>query len=178
MLEHLVPRIGGILYRTAGDGTITIDATANGIPESDLGASKAGSGGVVVWHQLRKTCPASMRIRWDLLQGQADRVLVLDGYEQLSIFARFRLLAAQKRHRYGVLITSHRPTWFPTISNLTITPELAIEIIQEILSESEVNFAPPNSTNVATMLDRHRGNMRELLMELYDQFEAEQAERP
>ncbi len=178
LLEHLIPRIGGVLYRTAGDGTITINATADGDPKLTIGVPNAEHTEKVVWHQLRKSCPGSMRIRWDLVQGQADRVLVLDGYEQLSIFARFRLLAAHQRHRFGILITSHRATWFPTICNLTMTPELATEIIQKILAQSEVNFAPPNSTIVATMLVRHRGNMRELLMDLYDQFEAEQSERP
>lgn len=86
--------------------------------------------------------------------------LLIDGAEQLGAlaWARLRLQA----RRVGALITTtHHAGRLPTVHQCTTSPELLVSIVAQLgqaldLAQARVLFA------------HHRGNLREVLRELYD----------
>lgn len=88
-------------------------------------------------------------------------ILCVDGAEQLG---RWSWLALRLRSRAagGLLITSHRTGLLPTLVDCETTPELLEGIVRDLLGEA--GEAP----DPAELLDRHDGNVREALWELYD----------
>ena len=89
-------------------------------------------------------------------------VLLFDGAEQLGRLAwwRFRRLARAAR---GLVITSHRPGLLPTLVECETDAGLLAEIVRDLVPDGA-------SDNCAALLDRHHGNMRDALRELYDQY--------
>ncbi len=93
--------------------------------------------------------------------GHADSLL-LDGAEQLSWLAWLRFRHAT-RHVGTVVITTHRTGRFPLLHRCTTTPDL--------LRELTVALGVSLTANEAFLLhQRHQGNLREALRELYDRF--------
>ena len=86
-------------------------------------------------------------------------VLLLDGAEQLG---RLPWLEVRTRTRAagGLIITYHRLGLLPTLHECRTTPGLLAEIVEELAGEG----VP------ADLFDRHGGNVRDALRELYDAF--------
>jgi hypothetical protein len=95
-------------------------------------------------------------------------VLVVDGYEQLSRWSRWRLKRFCHRHRMGLLVTAHDSVGVPTLYRTATTLGLAEQIVVELLGGREPPFTPDE---VSQCLARHGGDMRETLFDLYDFFE-------
>jgi len=105
---------------------------------------------------------------WARVGADTDCVLVIDGYEQLSWLQRLRL-AAWSRLGGGLLITSHLPTWLPTICLLQ--PSLAAaQAIVRALQADQLEVITPS--DVAAAFADHRGDLREMLFALYDLYES------
>jgi hypothetical protein len=97
-------------------------------------------------------------------------VIVIDGYEQLSLWRRLRLNRRCRRQRRGLLVTAHRPLLgLPLLYRTSTTPETAWRVVHYLLREEPSLLAP---AEVAARLARHGGDVRELLFELYDWYEA------
>jgi len=64
-----------------------------------------------------------------------------------------------------LIITVHRPSRLPTLLRTTTTPQLLQQITNELLSG---NTPPP--ARIEELYATHRGNLREALRELYDDF--------
>ena len=92
-------------------------------------------------------------------------VILFDGAEQLGRFA-WRRFERRARAAGGVVITSHRPGLLPTLLETSTTPELLGSLVDQILGDhaSEVRPLMPD------LFERHRGNLREALRELYDRY--------
>lgn len=104
-------------------------------------------------------------------------IVVVDGYEQLSLWNRWRLRRRCRSASAGLLLTAHRPTTLPTLFHTAADFDLAVRIVDR-LSAAAGN--PEGSDSVVGMIGRdalhgiwlrHRGNFRETLFELYDIFE-------
>jgi len=71
-------------------------------------------------------------------------------------------------HAAGLIVTSHRPGLLPTLTKGPTTPALLQEIVNEL--------QPPGRTLSADFLSdlyqRHAGNLRDCLRELYDLYTA------
>jgi|DewCreStandDraft_4_1066084.scaffolds.fasta_scaffold119774_2 hypothetical protein len=92
--------------------------------------------------------------------GQDQRPLVmLDGAEQLGAWAWRRFLR-RTRQAHGLLITTHQPGRLPTLWRCKTTPDLLAALVEELQPRS---VAP-----VGMLFDRHAGNLRGALRELYD----------
>ena len=96
-------------------------------------------------------------------------VLVVDGYEQLGPWGRFRLKRFCRRRRLGLVVTAHASVNFPelfhTISNTAVARLLVDRLLvnyQRLLDEQDVSRA----------YARQEGNIRELLFDLYDVYES------
>lgn len=110
--------------------------------------------------------------------GLANVLLVVDGYEQLGRFARWRLQRWRERHGAGLLVTTHGPARLPVLWETSGDPKTLTKIVERLLAQDS-SEAPPFAVRPAELravLDSHQGNMRESLFALYDLFEA-QAER-
>ena len=86
-------------------------------------------------------------------------LLCVDGAEQLGRWAWWEL-KLRSRAAGGLLITSHRPGLLPTLLECSTSPELLAGIARDLLGR-EVE-APEE------LFERHDGNVREALRELYD----------
>lgn len=156
LLEHLVPRIGDVIWRRDAQGLVTTKTEA-----------KEGNR-PTVWLQLRKTVPKSMSIPWEELRR--DWLLIVDGFEQLSLWRRAKLLAMTRLRGIKLLVTSHRSTMLPTLCELSMTASTAKQIVMQ-LTAGQGEFSTLSEEVLEQSLQNHRGNMREILMEFYDRFE-------
>ena len=116
-----------------------------------------------VLHRGERNFSANIR-RHEFPHLAADTVILLDGAEQLSRLAWWSF-RRRTRHCRGLVITSHRSGLLPTLLHCRTTPELFGEIFHELLG-------PPAASALQTeslaLFQKHRGNLRNALRELYD----------
>jgi hypothetical protein len=90
-------------------------------------------------------------------------ILLFDGSEQMSWMAwnRFRW-----RHREagGLIITRHRPGRMRTLFKCATSPQLLMEIVEQVLEDS----TKVDEELIQKLFHRHRGNVRDALRDLYD----------
>jgi hypothetical protein len=98
----------------------------------------------------------------------SNLVLVVDGYEQLSLLERWRLSRICRRNSRGLLVTAHSPTRYPTLirtsPNLAIIEQLTADLCREVSTS-----VTPN--DVAASHAIHGSNVREIFFDLYDRHE-------
>lgn len=98
-----------------------------------------------------------------MLVGCTEKtVILLDGAEQLGFLAwqRFRL-----QHKGRLIITTHQPGRLPTALTTVTTPELLANIIKKLAPSAELG-----ENVVAVLFERHSGNIRDAIRELYDRI--------
>ena len=95
-----------------------------------------------------------------------NSVVIIDGYEQLSTLSRLGLWWKRQRYHFGLLITVHRPvSGYPILSRTEPCREICERILQTLL-KNETDFRLCDSLFI-----KHKGNMRLVFLELYDQWE-------
>ena len=101
--------------------------------------------------------------QWQLLEGSAGKVVILDGEEQLSLWSRWRFYRTVKTR---LLVTRHSRGWLPTVYRLAPSMEVLRKCIQ---------YAAPGYTS---LLESHlpqwwheeQGNKRSILLRCYDRL--------
>jgi hypothetical protein len=128
----------------------------------DLAERLAANGWRITQARLTVESPAlglSISTRRLAALEPAD-LLLIDGAEQLSalrwVWVRFRA-----RHAGGIIITTHTAGRLPTLWRCRTSPELLCDLSGSL----GVKLAPRDA---ADLFDRHRGNLRNALRELYD----------
>ncbi len=110
---------------------------------------------------------------------RASTQLVVDGYEQLGWLSRWRLKRHCRRHACGLLATTHVDVGLPTIFVTEPTPELAQQLVVQLLelhgNADLCRNEPYTAAHIAGLLSKHNGNLREVLFELYDLYESARA---
>ncbi len=103
----------------------------------------------------------------------SSMVLIVDGYEQLGRFSRFRLKRFCRRRGPGLLVTAHAPVGLPDLFHTAVDLPLAQRIVERL-----GRGLPRRVTaeDVAERFSRHGGNLRELLFDLYDLYEQRRRE--
>jgi hypothetical protein len=96
-------------------------------------------------------------------------VLVIDGYEQLSRWNRWRLRRLCRRNNWGLVVTSHASVGLPPLWQTAVTSELAEAVVDTLLAGQS---SPLSEQDLADCLSRHQGDLREMLFDLYDRHEA------
>jgi energy-coupling factor transporter ATP-binding protein EcfA2 len=129
----------------------------------DLAIRLQTTGSRIQWLRFRRPERAGQLLQVNSLRYPlTDRdVILIDGAEQLS-WHRHLALRWRLRHAGGLLITSHRRSWLPTIWECSTSPELLIRIVEELA---------PQSFSLSTLVERyhrHHGNLRDVLRDLYD----------
>jgi len=105
--------------------------------------------------------------RGKLASANDQTLIVIDGYEQLSRWHRWRLCRFCRRRNSGLLITAHRPLGLPRLAATTVNPGTALAIVERLAPGEK----PIDQPGLAQLLSRHGGNFREVLFDLYDMHE-------
>ena len=95
-------------------------------------------------------------------------LLAVDGYEQLSLLARWRLSWLCRRRRLGLLVTSHGSTGFPTLYRTNPTPQLVAGLVASFLGDE---LTPAWLDAAERSFAARQANVREVLFDLYDLYE-------
>ncbi len=115
-----------------------------------------------------------------------NSLVIVDGWEQLSPMLRLWMFWAIRRRGSNILVTSHRPTLFPTLWTTDVQPEIAQRIVQSLLArhleetsdnseereaQKEIGSWKTSQESLQDRLVEHQGSLREVLFNLYDDFE-------
>jgi hypothetical protein len=96
-------------------------------------------------------------------------LIVVDGYEQLGWCRQQVLRRRCQNAGSGLLVTTHTPTGLPVLTKLSPTLESVERVVAALLAKAPGSISPEE---VEQSFARHGGNVRELLFELYDLYEA------
>jgi hypothetical protein len=73
--------------------------------------------------------------------------------------------------KIGLVVTTHRSMGMPTIFQTAPTPEVLEAIVEHLLSPKQRQTLGLSSEILRACFHRHRGNLRNVLFELYDRAE-------
>ena len=99
-------------------------------------------------------------------------ILVIDGFEQLSWWSRWKVKAACRRHGTALLVTAHADLGLPTIFATQPSLELARRLVGRLLPEGDRTIS---ESEIAAAFARHPQNLREMLFSLYDLHQSRSA---
>jgi hypothetical protein len=121
-------------------------------------------------HDGQRRLPVDLR----RIDGLAENtVVIVDGYEQLSFLSRLQLKGFCRRRHLGLIVTSHRPAGLPLLFRTSASVTLAEEIVRFLLRGRPQLLG---SNDLARRFEHHRGDLRELLFDLYDLYEQRRGE--
>lgn len=101
------------------------------------------------------------------------RLIAVDGAEQLGWWAWLRLRLFVRRRAWGLVVTSHRPLGLPLLAALRPDAALAWRIVQQLQSDDPLI----TEAETAAAFAAHRGDLREMLFELYDRYQSRFGQR-
>jgi hypothetical protein len=99
----------------------------------------------------------------------ATTQLVIDGFEQLSWWSRWRVRWLCRRRSAGLLVTAHADLGLPTIYRTQPSEALAQRVVSALLPSAEQEISPADVSRAYTAA---AGNLRETLFALYDVYQA------
>ena len=104
----------------------------------------------------------------NLLQAiTQDSVILIDGYDTWSWWERKRILRRTVRCRAGLIVTSHNRSKLPPL--LRVSPEF--QDFVELVNRWQPKVGHIEQAFLQAVWNRHRGNLRECLFELYHWWE-------
>jgi hypothetical protein len=118
-------------------------------------------------HDGERRLPVDLR---QIAETGKRLMLIVDGYEQLSVLSRFQLKRYCRRRGWGLIVTAHQSVGLPELFSTAVSLEQAKWVVGEILKDSEYSISAEELEESYT---RCRGNLREMLFGLYDLFERE-----
>jgi len=116
-------------------------------------------------HDRQRRLPVSSRQMRNLVPGT---VIIVDGYEQLAPWRRFLWKRFCRRRGLGLLVTSHASMGLPDLCRTATGLALAQHLVDALLGQSASTIAPEE---IRQRFKRRRGNLREVLFDLYDLYE-------
>ncbi|MDA7503691.1 AAA family ATPase [bacterium] len=105
-----------------------------------------------------------IRLRKWIDQAPSDSILILDSAGLLSWWKWRGLLKESAKYK-GLIITTHQPGRLTTLINTKPT----FETLQSVIVHLKIAESPSKS-HLIELFNKHRGNIRECLRELYDEF--------
>lgn len=107
----------------------------------------------------------------------AANQIIVDGFEQLSVFSQCRLVASCHLRRCGLLVTTHKPIrwlsqWLPVVkttsTSIALAEDLVARLLQNHLHDQLTSFGIQECVNKS--FQHHAGNLRETFLSLYDEY--------
>ena len=106
-----------------------------------------------------------------LSENLAGKILLIDGLERLPVFQRLRLFRAS-HGASGLIVTSHHPLRLPPFRLPTwIRTKTSELVLDYVLSELSMD-APEVRAAGKTSYRKRKGNLRDVLRDLYDRHAA------
>lgn len=166
LLEHLIPKLGYIEYRENASEHTLKTAPFEDVPHCDAQP--------VCWFSLRRGFSVMNSLKRFLQTQPLCGILVVDGAEQLGWWQRRRLVRWSQRTKSKLLLTAHRDLGLPDLWQTSVSASLAQQVVQQAYLNALGSPTVPDEieeTQWALLLRKHKGNLRECLMELYDLVE-------
>ena len=107
---------------------------------------------------------------------QTCKMLIVDGYEQLSFLQKWRLHSHTRRsytqfRPLGLLVTTHEaPKHLPVLMRTQASTRSLESVLKELLRDEPELISPAMQLGTE-LLRQYSGNLREVLFALYDAFE-------
>lgn len=119
----------------------------------------------IALHDSQRRLPLDF---WPQLPQPNAALLIIDGYDQLSFLARWRLDRYCRRAKCGLLVTSHAklpmPTLVRTYPDCALVQQLVAQLCQRVPSSI-------SRQDITASHARHGSNVREIFFDLYDRHE-------
>ena len=120
-------------------------------------------------HDGQRRMPAGWkRTVWDAFDRGRSTMVVVDGLEQLSRFARWRLRHVCRTSGWGLLVTAHAPVGLPMLYRTSTNLELTVALVATLLDGHDVSI---DREVVRDAFHRHDGNLRLVFLDLFDHYE-------
>jgi hypothetical protein len=131
----------------------------------------AGEVVVVRLHQAFRQLPADIKVGVQrAAAADGRRLILIDGFEQLSLWDRLSLMRACRRHGHGLLVSAHhRLMGLPVVYRTQATHHTAWQVVRYLIRDRE---CPLTSEDITDRLKARLGNVREMLFDLYDWYES------
>lgn len=108
-----------------------------------------------------------------------DSIVVLDGYEQVSLWSRWWIQRASRQKRIRLLVTAHQPLRsFELLWRTSVDKQSAEWIVKHMLRLANQEDSDPNlqlllsSKEWSDSRARHGQNIRETLFDMYDWWQS------
>ncbi len=134
----------------------------------------AAAGREPLWYAFRDGVISLPGFRADQLGLHAGAILVIDGYEQLSSWQRWRLCRACRRSGCGLVVTVHTPVGLPDLYHTNVDADMARRVLSHLNREGTADVSPEDLIQCLTI---RKGNLREALFDLYDLHERQIRDR-
>jgi len=108
--------------------------------------------------------------RYTLPDVTPRTIILFDGADHLP-WLQWRKLKSRTQNAAGLIITSHRHDMLPTLLETTTTPDLLRDLVSELSSDVSPDL-------IDDLFNRHRGNLRDALFNLYDRFASQSSPTP
>jgi energy-coupling factor transporter ATP-binding protein EcfA2 len=173
-------RVEGLAYRYDEPGLAAICRRLEAIGGRGAIVGPKGSGKTTLLEELASAVPGEavhMRIGggcrhpWRTARAQLparvapDHAVLVDGAEQLGPLG-WRLLLRATRPARIFIATLHKPGLLPTLIECRTDHALLGELVSELAPEDAPSLAP----GLGELFQRHQGNIRSCLRELYDVY--------
>jgi adenylate kinase family enzyme len=162
--DQLLQRLANFGWRAAivgpqGAGKTTL--------QEDLADRLAAEGRPIRWLRLNREnrTTAAARVQEALAGSGPDTLLFVDGAEQLGPLL-WRRLKRRSLNCGGLVITTHKPGRLPTLIQCRTTPQTLDWIVRHLVPPAEL----PETALLERLFNRHAGNLRLCLRELYDRW--------
>jgi DNA replication protein DnaC len=119
-------------------------------------------------HDSQRRLPKGWRQKIELSALSGPAIVVVDGYEQLNGWNRFWLNRYCRYRHVGLLVTSHSSVGMPKLFRTSPSIETAHKVVERLMQHEQTKFSPDL---INELFEKHRGDIRELLFDLYDMYE-------
>lgn len=111
-----------------------------------------------------------LSVGWWRIDG-VDRVVFLDGAEQLSRLGFWRVQRRCRLEKLGLLVTAHRPLGLPALYSTSVSEAMARRLAERILASCPQAPRLVEPGEAAAALRAAHGDLRAALFALYDLYE-------
>lgn len=126
---------------------------------------------VVELHDGQRRLPVRLP---DLLRDERPTLIAVDGYEQLARSVGRSLRRFCRRHKIGLVVTTHCSMGIPDLVRCTASLGLIVQLVRELLGDEQDCIT---DDEIRRSFHEHEGDVREVLFEMYDLFEEQHNSR-
>ncbi|MFO0943484.1 MAG: hypothetical protein U0930_22340, partial [Pirellulales bacterium] len=166
LLENLVPKLGSVVLRQGASSQTKFESSnpADSYPNSSA----------ICWFSVRRGAAVMDSLMQFITTKKFCGTLVIDGFEQLNWWQRWQIKRWVGRCECKLLVTAHRNLGLPLLFQTSISEDLARRVIRQAFLAARGTADLPEPLERLPweqLLKKHRGNLRECLMEVYDLIE-------